>query len=81
MLLAYNSNDIKNVNVTAFVVNPKDYKKLEKLVKDYITRNNPILTYKRKLFEASWMLLDIGPRVSKEVKEGTVTIVEHNLYA
>ena len=81
MLIAYNSNNIKNINVTAFVINPKDYKKLEKLVTAHIAKNYPYLPYKKKLFEAAMLLLDIGPRVSKKVEQGTVTIMEHNLYA
>ena len=80
MKSAYNSNNLDNLNVTAFIINPKDYIKLKNLVNDYIHKNYPDLSFRRKAFEASMMLLDIGPRVSKNVQQGTVIITEDTLY-
>lgn len=80
MKSSYNSKNLDNLNVTAFIINPKDYRKLKNLVNDYIYKNYPELSFKRKSFEASMMLLDIGPRVSKNVQEGTVIIMEDILY-
>jgi hypothetical protein len=78
--LSKKSESLENVQVTAFKVNPKDYKKLKQLSLKYIEKNFTFLSYKKKKFESSMLLLDLGPRVSSLVKIGTVQIDEESLY-
>jgi hypothetical protein len=80
MKKAFGNSGIDNVQVWAFEVCRKDYKKLEHLLKSYIKKNYPLLPYKQLMFEKSMILLDIGPRISREVQEGTVRINKKELY-
>jgi ubiquitin-protein ligase len=74
------SQDLNKVQVTAFTVNPSDYKKLENLLKIHIKKNYPYLNSKRILFEAGMIMLNIGPRISKNIEAGTVLVDEDNIY-
>lgn len=80
MKKAFDSDNIENVQVWAFEVNSKDYKKLENLLRLHIKKTYPGLPHKRLMFEKSMILLDIGPRVSKEVVAGVVRINKKELY-
>lgn len=74
------SSNLDNVQVTAFTVNPKDYTKLKKLLKIYIKKNYPLLNARKISFEIGMVMLDIGPRVSKTVQEGNVSVDKDCLY-
>jgi hypothetical protein len=80
MKKAFDNPEIANVQVWAFEVNQKDYKKLEALLKKHIKRMYPSLPYKKLQLEKSLILLDIGPRVSKDVVPGLVRINLGELY-
>lgn len=80
MKTAFNDG-IDGVDVTAFSVNIKDYSKLKKLLHKHLKINYPNLSYKKRSFEVGLILLDIGPRVDKNVKVGTVEINESVVYA
>lgn len=80
MKKAFDSTDISNVQVWAFEVNQKDYKKLDKLLKIHIKKLFPDLPYKKLQFEKSMILLDIGPRVSSDVQIGLVRVNLEELY-
>lgn len=80
MRKAFNNSDVTGVQVWAFEVNQKDYKKLEKLLKTHIQRIYPDLPYKKLRLEKSLILLDIGPRVCKDVEIGLVRINIEELY-
>lgn len=81
MKMAYDTTNLDNISVSAFSVNAKDYSKLKKLMSIYYKKNFHFLSYKRRNFEISMICLDIGPRVSNKVKQGTVKIEEDKLYA
>lgn len=81
MELSFNTSDIENISVSAFSVNIRDYNKLKKLVRVFYKKNYQFLSYKKREFEISMLCLDIGPRIGKQVKEGTVEIDEEKLYA
>lgn len=74
------SIDLNKVQVTAFTINPTDYKKLENLLKIHIKKNYPYLKSKRISFEIGMIMLNIGPRVSKKIEIGKVLVDEENLY-
>ena len=80
MKKAFDSSDIAGVQVWAFEVNQKDYKKLEKLLKIHIKKLFPDLPYKKLQLEKSMILLDIGPRVSSDVQAGFVRMNLEELY-
>lgn len=80
MLSAYNTDRLDNIQVTAFTVNPKDYKKLKTLLEKHVKASYHFLSYRKRIFEVGMLLLDIGPRVSNEVKQGTVEIDQQELY-
>jgi hypothetical protein len=80
MKKAFNNPDVTNVQVWAFEVNGSDYKKLQKLLKIHLQKNYPNLPYKKLEFEKSLILLDIGPRVCKDVTRGFVRINIGELY-
>ena len=80
MKAAFNNPDVTGVQVWAFEVNPKDYKKLEKLLKTHIKKIYPNLPYKKAKFEKGMILLDIGPRISRDVEPGLVRINIRELY-
>lgn len=80
MKVAFEKNDIANVRVWAFEVNQKDYKKLSNLLKIHIKKLYPFLPYKKSNVERGLILLDIGPRVSKDVEPGVVRINIEELY-
>jgi hypothetical protein len=80
MKKAFDNPEIANVQVWAFQVNQKDYKKLEQLLKKHIQKLYPKLPYKKLQFEKSMILLDIGPRVCKDVEVGLVRINIDELY-
>ena len=80
MKVAFDNPDVTGVQVWAFEINPKDYKKLEKLLKIHIQKTFPDLPYKKLQFEKSLILLDIGPRICKNVVEGLVRINMEELY-
>jgi hypothetical protein len=68
--------EAKKVDVTKFKVHPNDQKKIEALLIKYITKKNPKRTPKKKIKSiAAWTDFDIGPSVSQEIKEGTVSFV------
>lgn len=79
MKIAFNLG-IDGVDVTAFSVNIKDYKKLKKLLNEHIKINYPKLPYKKRQFEVGMTLLDIGPRIDNKIEEGMVFIHKENLY-
>ncbi len=74
------STELNKIQVTAFTVNPKDYKKLETLLKIHIKKNYPYLKSKRISFEIGMIMLNIGPRVSRNIEIGKVLVDEENLY-
>ena len=80
MKKAFSNPDVSNVQVWAFEVNQKDYKKLELLLKNHIKRKYPYLPHKKLQFEKSMILLDIGPRVSRDIEPGLVGINIRELY-
>jgi hypothetical protein len=80
-LIALNkSSDLTDVQVWAFTVNPKDYKKLKDLVKKYVKKQYSFLPYKKIKFTVELIMLDIGPRVNKVIHEGFVEIDKEKLY-
>lgn len=80
MKKAFNNPDVSNVQVWAFEVNQKDYKKLKTLLKTHLKKAYPYLPHKKLELEKSLILLDIGPRVSKDVEPGLVRINTGVLY-
>lgn len=80
MLQINDTSVVDNVNVTAFTVNPQDYKKLNEILKKHIKKCFPFLTPTKLKFEMGMVMLDIGPRVSKDVKIGTVLVDKEELY-
>lgn len=75
-----NTSNLDNVNVTAFTVNPKDYKKLNQALKKHMRKNYPTLPEKKIKFEMGMFMLDIGPRVNSTAPEGSVLVNEEELY-
>jgi hypothetical protein len=68
--------EAKKVDVTKFKVHPNDQKKIEAALVKYITKIKPKGTPKKRIKSmAAWADLDIGPSVSEEIKEGTVSFV------
>lgn len=65
----------KKLDVSNFCVNPKDHKKIENSLIVYFTKQNPYISKKTIKQMAGFADLDIGPRVSEEVKEGTVVFI------
>lgn len=64
----------EKADVTKFKVNSNDHKKLNEALIVHFTKQNPKSTSKKKIKEmASWSDLDIGPAVSTEISEGTVS--------
>jgi len=76
-----NTTYVDNIQVIAFTVNPKDYKKLCNILKKHIKKNYPILNSIKIKFEVDMFMLDLGPRVNKKIQEGTVLVNEEELYA
>lgn len=76
---AFNHDNLTDMDVTAFCINPKDYSKLKNLLTKHVKKNFNLKTTKIQ-FEVGMFLLDLGPRTSKEVEEGFVEIDEVNLY-
>jgi hypothetical protein len=77
--LGKNLNDQK-IQVWAFCVNNKDYKKLSNLVKKHVKKQYPYLPYKKINLTVGMTMLDIGPRVDNSVEEGFVKINQEELY-
>jgi hypothetical protein len=71
--------NLSGVQVWAFSVNKKDYKKLTNLVKKHVKKQYPFLSYKEVKFNVGFIMLDIGPRVA-EIPEGFVEINKEELY-
>lgn len=80
MIQIDNTEAIDDVQVTAFTVNPKDYTKLNKILKKHYAKNYPFLKARKLKFEIGMVMLDIGPRVNKLVTEGYVLVDEEDLY-
>jgi hypothetical protein len=80
MKMGFEKNDLTGVQVWAFEVNAKDYKKLANLLKTHIKKSYPDLPYKKLRFEKELILLDIGPRICKDVEQGLVRINLGELY-
>jgi hypothetical protein len=82
-LLGY-PNQLKNLDVTKFSVNPKDYKKLEKLLashmKNELKTQYAGITNKRMSIEISYFLLQFAPCERESVPEGSVLVDLNNLY-
>jgi hypothetical protein len=74
-------NILKNLDVTKFTVNPKDYKKFSKLLGKHIKNNYTGISNKRVKIEISLFLLQFGPCERDSVPEGSVLINTKNLYA
>lgn len=66
----------KLINVCGSKLNPKDGKKLEKLVKQWAKKANPHWNNKRIKESVSWLNFEIGPSENKAVPKGYVCIVE-----
>jgi hypothetical protein len=80
MIQVNGTDRVDNVQVTAFTVNPKDYKKLNELLKKHYKKNYPFLKANKLKFEIGMVMLDIGPRVNKSIAEGFVLVEEDELY-
>lgn len=80
MLQITGKSMVDNVDVTAFTVNPKDYKKLNQALKKHLQKNYPFLSVKKIKFEIDMTMLDIGPRVHKLASEGFVLVEEDRIY-
>lgn len=66
----------KKLDVTCFTVHPNDQKKVIDALTTYVANQYPVRTSKKKIKEiVGWTDLDIGPRVSEEVEEGTVSFI------
>jgi hypothetical protein len=74
------SDDLKNLDVTKFTVNPKDYKKLSQFLSKNIRHTYTGITNKRVNIEISMFLLQFGPCEREAVPEGSVLIDLKNLY-
>ena len=80
-MIQINGTDcVDNVQVIAFTVNPKDYKKLNQSLKKHILKNCPLLKPSKVKFEIGMILLDLGPRINKNIEEGFVLVSEKELY-
>jgi hypothetical protein len=76
---AFEHDNLDGLNVTAVCIHPKDYSKLKELLTKHVKKNFKI-PYIKIQFEVGMFLLDLGPRTSKLIKQGTVEIDEDNLY-
>ena len=74
------TKSINLLNVTAFTVNPQDYKVLEKKLENHIKKLEPRLPLKKLKFEVGMIMLNYGPRVLKTVQKKTVVVDMENLY-
>lgn len=80
MIQINGSKEVDNVQVVAFTVNPRDYNKLKNTLKKHIKKNYPMLKGRKVKFEIGMVMLDIGPRINKNVEEGQVLVDEGELY-
>jgi hypothetical protein len=74
------SEDLKNLDVTKFTVNPKDYKRLSQFLSKNIKHTYTGITNKRLSIETGFFLLQFGPCERETVPEGSVLIDLNNLY-
>lgn len=80
-LLRLNKNtELNGIQVIAFSVNLKDYKKLTKALVNYLKNNQPFLSYKKLNFTAKFTMVDMGPRVDNTVPNGFVRVNLEKLY-
>lgn len=72
--------DLKKIQVWAFSVNKKEFKKLETLVTKHVVKNYPYLVYKKRKVTVGMIMLDIGPRIKETVPDGQVEIEPEELF-
>ena len=68
--------DLDNIQITAFIVNPKDFNILKKKLFKFLKGRYSKLSFQQLKFEVDVTLIDFGPRVSSLVEQGTVVIDE-----
>jgi hypothetical protein len=71
---------LNGAKVTAFFVNPKDYKRIASSLEKYVKSISKGRSKKGIQLTVGLELLDIGPCTEYEVEEGTVIIDSDNLY-
>ena len=71
--------EIQDIVVTAFTINPKDYRKLLKLLDKYIKNIFINIPVSKRKHEGAFILMDMGPRISSKIPEGFVKIDKRKL--
>jgi hypothetical protein len=74
LLSSIEFSQINYINVNAFTVNPKDYAKLLKLLTKHMKTMFTGISISKIKHESSYLLMDMGPRVSSNIPEGFVEI-------
>jgi hypothetical protein len=74
LLSSIEFSQIDYINVNAFTVNPKDDAKLLKLLTKYMKTIFVGIPISKIKYESSYLLMDMGPRVSSNIPEGFVEI-------